>query len=124
VRRDSRGAVVDRMDDERVLYDIVLLAGSPRRLTLRLAPVIVSESLIEVDGEEWMVADVRPAAGDGPAPADLYLRGLKHHLLYAFAGRAAPPVTPAHRRARSVKVRVGGGAITAPHRERLRAPAH
>jgi hypothetical protein len=64
VKRDSRAAVVDRTDDERVLYDVVLLAGSPKRLTVRLAPAIAQESLIEVDGEEWMVADVRPATGD------------------------------------------------------------
>ncbi len=64
MRRDSRAAVVDRADDERVLYDVVLLAGSPKRLTLRLAGAILPEAVFEVDGEEWMVADVRPAAGD------------------------------------------------------------
>jgi len=68
VRRASGVALADRTRDERVLYDVVLLAGTPKRLTLRLAPEIASESLIEVDGEQWMVADVRPAAG---APAQL-----------------------------------------------------
>ena len=61
MRRGSRAAVVERVDDERVAYDVVLLAGSPRRLTLRLAPDIAAESLIEVDGEQWAVADVRVA---------------------------------------------------------------
>ena len=41
----------------------VLLAGSPRHLTLDLAPDIAAESVIEVDGEQWTVADVRPADG-------------------------------------------------------------
>ena len=41
------------------LYDVVLLAGSPRRLELRLALDIAAEELIDVDGEKWMVADVR-----------------------------------------------------------------
>ena len=41
------------------LYDVVLLAGSPRRLELRLALGIAAEELIDVDGEKWMVADVR-----------------------------------------------------------------
>ena len=44
-------------------YDVVLLAGSPRRVTLRLAPDIGVESVIEVDGEQWTVADVRPTVG-------------------------------------------------------------
>ena len=63
MKRDSRLAVADRAVDVSVLYDVVLLAGSPRRLTLRLAPGIAAESVIEVDGEQWTVADVRPAAG-------------------------------------------------------------
>ena len=46
----------------------MLLAGSPRRLTLRLAPDIAPESVIEVDGEQWTVADVRPTDG---APTQL-----------------------------------------------------
>ena len=54
------------MADTRVLYDVVLLAGSPRRLRLRLTPDIAPESVIDVDGEEWTVADVRPADG-GPS---------------------------------------------------------
>jgi len=67
VRWGSHAAVVERVDDERVAYDVVLLAGSPRRLTLRLAPDIAAESLIEVDGEQWTVADVR----SGAAPPQL-----------------------------------------------------
>jgi hypothetical protein len=62
VRRDSRLAVVDRLPGERVLYDVVLLAGSPKRLTLQLAPDLAAESMIEADGEKWTVADVRPSA--------------------------------------------------------------
>jgi len=61
VRRGSQAAIVDRADDERVAYDVVLLAGSPKRLSLRLAPDIAAESLIEVDGKQWTVADVRSA---------------------------------------------------------------
>jgi hypothetical protein len=45
----------------RVAYEVVLLAGSPRRLTLLLEPEIAPESLIEVEGEQWTVADVRTA---------------------------------------------------------------
>jgi hypothetical protein len=59
VKRGSTAAVVERGDDERVVYDIVLLAGSPRHVTLRLAPDLAPESQIEVEGEQWTVADVR-----------------------------------------------------------------
>jgi len=45
------------------LYDVVLLAGSPRLLTLRLAPGIAAEDAIEVDGALWTVADVRVVDG-------------------------------------------------------------
>ena len=63
MKRGSRVAVVNRAIGGSVLYDVVLLAGSPRRLTLRLAPDITAESVIEVDGEQWTVADVRPTEG-------------------------------------------------------------
>lgn len=43
------------------LYDVVLLAGTPRRLTLRLAIDVAAEEVIDVAGEQWMVADVRPS---------------------------------------------------------------
>jgi hypothetical protein len=46
------------------LYDVVLLDGSPQRLTLRLAPEIVREDTIEVGATTWLVADVR-TAGNG-----------------------------------------------------------
>ena len=65
MRRADRTIVVDRQSGVTELYDVVLLAGSPRRLTLRLAPGIAAEAAIEVDGERWTVADVR-AADDGP----------------------------------------------------------
>jgi len=66
VRRDRRVAVVGKTIGVSVLYDVVLLAGTPRRLTMRLAPDITAESVIEVDGEQWTVADVRPIA-HGPS---------------------------------------------------------
>jgi hypothetical protein len=70
VRRAEPTAVAERVNPHTAattaLYDIVLLAGSPRRLTLRLAPDLETESVIEVDGEEWAVADVR-TSGNGPA---------------------------------------------------------
>ncbi len=66
MRRADRLAVVDRAGDEGVVYDVVLLAGSPKRYTVRLAPDIAEESVIEVDGGQWMVADVRTVEG-GPS---------------------------------------------------------
>ena len=60
MRRDSSLAVVDWVGDESVPYDVVLLAGSPRLLTLRLSADIAEGSVIEVGGELWTVADVRP----------------------------------------------------------------
>jgi RimJ/RimL family protein N-acetyltransferase len=59
VRRAERAVVADRQAGVTELYDVVLLAGSPRRVTLRLAPDVVKETAIEVDGEQWTVADVR-----------------------------------------------------------------
>jgi hypothetical protein len=64
VRRGSSVTVVDRIDDERVDYDVVLLAGRPRRLTLRLDPDIALESEVQIEGVRFTVADVRrPADG-------------------------------------------------------------
>ena len=68
VRRGSRLALTDRTDDERAVYDVVLLAGSPRRYTLEFAPDLAEGSLIDVDGEQWTVADVRAVEG---APSQL-----------------------------------------------------
>jgi hypothetical protein len=48
------------------LYDVVLLAGSPRRLTLRLPVDVATEDVIDVAGEPWMIADVR-VAEHGPS---------------------------------------------------------
>jgi len=50
------------------MYDVVLLAGSPRRYSLNLTPDIAEGALIEVDGEQWTVADVRNIEG---APSQL-----------------------------------------------------
>jgi hypothetical protein len=65
VRRGSSVAVVDRVKDDRVLYDIVLLAGRPRRLSLMLAPDLALEAELQIEGVRWTVADIRPAV-DGP----------------------------------------------------------
>jgi len=66
VRRGSSAAVVDRVDDERVVYDVVLLAGRPRRLSLRLDPDIALESEVQIAGVRWTVADIRRSA-TGPS---------------------------------------------------------
>ena len=66
MRRANRTAIVDRSQGVKELYDVVLLAGTPRRLTLPLAPEIATEDVIEVEGEQWTVADVRPS-DSGPS---------------------------------------------------------
>jgi hypothetical protein len=72
VRRGNPAPVADRRPAPApaaavtALYDVVLLAGSPRRLSLRLGLDIVAEELIDVDGAQWMVADVRPSE-QGPS---------------------------------------------------------
>jgi len=65
VRRAERIVVADPRLGVTELYDVVLLAGSPKRLTLRLAPDIAAEASIAVEGETWTVADVR-VVDDGP----------------------------------------------------------
>lgn len=64
MRPGSRLAVADHAADERVVYDVVLLAGSPRRHSVRLAPDLTQGSVIEVDAEQWTVADVRHTDGE------------------------------------------------------------
>ena len=66
MRRASTIAVVNRVKDDRVAYDVVLLAGRPRRLSLRLAPDIALESEVQVEGVSWTVADIRRAV-EGPS---------------------------------------------------------
>jgi hypothetical protein len=61
-------AVADRVSDQPTTYEVVLLAGSPRRYSLGLPAGIEAGALIEVDGEQWTVADVRVVEG---APAQL-----------------------------------------------------
>ncbi len=66
MRRASAVAVViERADDGCVLYDVVLLAGRPKRLSLRLDPELARESEVQIEGIRWTVADIRPAV-DGP----------------------------------------------------------
>ena len=72
MRRGKRLAVADRAGDERAVYDVVLLAGSPRRYTLKLAPDLAEGSSIDVDGEQWTVADVRTAEGALPQLICIY----------------------------------------------------
>jgi len=66
VRRASAVAVVDRVTDDRVTYDVVLLAGRPRRLSLRLAADLALESELQIEGVRWTVADIRPTV-HGPS---------------------------------------------------------
>ena len=65
-RGSTAAAIVDRVDDERVVYDVVLLAGRPRRLSLLLAPDLALESELQIEGVRWTVADSRPAVA-GPS---------------------------------------------------------
>ena len=61
MRRGSAPVLAMPADDTRVAYDVVLLAGIPLRKTLLLDAEIAPESQIEIDGQLWMVADVRSA---------------------------------------------------------------
>ena len=65
-------AVADRVADQPTTYEVVLLAGSPRRYSLSLAPGIAEGALIEVDGEQWTVADVRDVDGRPPQLICIY----------------------------------------------------
>ena len=66
MRRGSSAVAVARVADERVFYDVVLLAGRPRRLSLKLAPDLALEAELQIEGVRWTVADIRPAV-DGPS---------------------------------------------------------
>lgn len=66
VKRADALAVLEREEAGTVVYDVVLLAGTPTRLVLRLAADLEREALIEIDGQQWLVADVRPC-DRGPA---------------------------------------------------------
>jgi hypothetical protein len=59
VRRGDATVAADRGLRVTAVYDVVLLAGSPRRLTLRLEPGLAREDVVEADGEQWTIADVR-----------------------------------------------------------------
>ena len=68
MRRGSHLAVAAAPGTERAVYDVVLLAGSPRRYTLELATDLAEGPVIDVDGEQWTVADVRTSPD---APSEL-----------------------------------------------------
>lgn len=63
MRRVDATATVTASANDLAEYDIVLLAGSPKRHTLRLAVGIEEGAVIEVEGERWTVADVRSEDG-------------------------------------------------------------
>ncbi len=65
-------AVADRVADQQTTYEVVLLAGSPRRYSLDLVAGIAEGTLIEVDGEQWTVADVRETDGAPPQLICIY----------------------------------------------------
>jgi len=65
-------AVADRLVEQPTIYNVVLLAGSPRRYSLSLASGIAEGALIEVDGEQWTVADVRDVDGGHPQLICIY----------------------------------------------------
>ncbi len=65
-------AVAHRIADQSTTYEVVLLAGSPRRYSLSLASGITEGALIEVDGEQWTVADVRDVDGGHPQLICIY----------------------------------------------------
>ncbi len=71
-RSDSSVAVADVDADRLVVYDVVLLAGSPRRYTMELAADLIEGSAIELDGERWTVADVRNPDGAPPQLICIY----------------------------------------------------
>ena len=65
-------AVADRVADQPTVYEVVLLAGSPRRLSVSLAPGIEAGAQIEVDEAAWTVADVREVDGAPPQLICIY----------------------------------------------------
>ena len=65
-------AIADRIADQPTTYEVILLAGSPRRYSLNLAAGIAGGDVIEVDGEQWTVADVREVDGAGPQLICIY----------------------------------------------------
>jgi hypothetical protein len=73
VKRGSRVAVVDRAVEETVLYDVVLLAGTPKRLTVRLSADLITESVVEIGDARWTVADVRHPEGAPPQLICIYI---------------------------------------------------
>ena len=72
MRRGSQAAIVDRADDERVAYDVVLLAGSPRRETLLLAADLAEGDEFDANGDRWTIADVRHPDGAVPQLICIY----------------------------------------------------
>jgi hypothetical protein len=64
--------IADRIADQPTTYEVILLAGSPKRYSLSLAAGIAVGDMIEVDGEQWTVADVREVDGVCPQLICIY----------------------------------------------------
>ena len=71
-RLASNVSVADVDSDRLVVYDVVLLAGSPRRYTMELAADLTEGAAIDVDGERWTIADVRNPDGAPPQLICIY----------------------------------------------------
>jgi hypothetical protein len=71
VRRADRspGLLLEPPAPGFVEYDVLLLAGVARRLVHHLPPGIEAGAQVEIDGEQWTVADVRET--DDGAPTTL-----------------------------------------------------
>ena len=55
--------VAEGTGEDRVAYDVVLLAGSPRRETLFLAADLAEGDEFDANGDRWTIADVRHPDG-------------------------------------------------------------
>jgi hypothetical protein len=71
-RSDNTVSVADIEAGKLVVYDVVLLAGSPRRYTMELAADLGEGSTIDLDGERWTIADVRNPDGAPPQLICIY----------------------------------------------------
>jgi hypothetical protein len=71
VRRGST-LVAEGTGEDRIAYDVVLLAGSPRRETLLLAADLAEGDEIDAGGDRWTIADVRHPDGAAPQLICIY----------------------------------------------------